>query len=104
MNMDFKRIKEELGIEACSCLLCCHIYNPQEEVIREIDHNWCCGKKGRKFISNLKYFPFKTDQKCFSPCFWHTRFSKNYDGTKNSFDECFFEFMETIRALNFKFE
>lgn len=78
-----EQIKRAVGITDASCNTCIHI----DDVGDGYEYggsSYVCDKPGRMHVSNLKGFPFQTDQECWVPNFWHSKFA---DRIKTGEDE-----------------
>ena len=66
-------IKQATGIETANCETC-HFLGGDGDGY-EYNGTWpvCCNLK-RKGVDNLTSFPFKTEQKCWVPEFWQSKF------------------------------
>ena len=64
------------GSGDCSCLTCPWVSDVSDGP--EYGPSWyVCEKEGREFVSNLKWFPFKTPQPCWVPDLWDSRYTKS---------------------------
>ena len=76
-------LKRATGIKEANCSTCAYL--GWEGDGPEYNGNWAvCDNPQKKHVSNLKTFPFKSDQKCWKPEFWHSKFA---DEVKTGEDE-----------------
>ena len=66
-------IKMATGIETANCDTCLHIGSEDDGNYPEYSVSLPVCRKHEHY-SNLKSFPFKTEQKCWEPNFWHSKF------------------------------
>lgn len=83
-----EELKIRFGIDKANCGTCKHLATDSDgDGYGEFTY---CEK--RDCISNLKSFPFKTDQKCWKPNFWSSKFTSIINGSNESVDKAFSEF------------
>lgn len=99
-RMVLYRVLEAVGIQKANCDTCVHI----EDVGDGIEYGGpclICNKPGRTHVSNLRSFPFKKDQVCYTPNFWHSKFAKmikhGEDDEVNALDQQFRKAVEKAR-------
>jgi hypothetical protein len=84
-----EKLKQAVGVECANCLTCAHLGNEGDGY--EYNGTWSvCNKFDR--YSYLKPFPFKTEQKCWEPEFWNSKFTKLIDGSDESVSRAIDEF------------
>lgn len=83
-------IKNAVGIEIANCETCANIGSEDDGGEPEYAKSWPVCRKFKHY-ENLKTFPFKTEQKCWEPEFWHSKFT---DNIKNG------EHDEVLAAIN----
>jgi hypothetical protein len=68
-------MKEAVGIPTANCLTCSHLGSEDDGGYPEYAVSWSVCRKFKRY-EFLKPFPFKTEQKCWEPEFWHSKFTK----------------------------
>ena len=95
-----EQMKNALGIKCANCMTCKHLGSESDGNFPEMATHWhVCRKKGNERYENLKPFPFKTEQKCWQPEFWHSKFTDTIDGSDESVGKAIEQFTETVNAL-----
>lgn len=74
-----EQLKIAVGIEKASCHSCAY---RGDEPVDDYYSVPVCNK--HEHYSYLKPFPFKTEQKCWTPNFWHSKFTNLIDGEGSS--------------------
>ena len=86
-------LKEQTGISTANCETCIHLGSDGDGY--EYNGTWpVCDE--RATMSNLKSFPFKAEQNCWRPHFWHSKFADEIDGTDESFTKAARRFHEAV--------
>ncbi len=89
-------IKQAAGIQDASCRTCARLGADDDGNYPEYCVSWhICTKPGRSHVTNLKSFPFKTDQKCWEPEFWQSKYA---DMIKTGEDEEILRLIGEFRA------
>lgn len=74
-------MKAAMGVDRANCEACCHYERAYTSHEYPLDYDPpACHKKGREHVGNLKSFPFQTEQKCFEPDFWWTKYAEEING------------------------
>ena len=68
------RLKLATGISCANCETCARLSREDDGNYPEQAISWSVCTK-RQHVSNLKNFPFKTEQNCWEPEFWHSKFA-----------------------------
>ena len=69
-------IKQAIGFEGlANCESCPHIEDVSDGWEYGQGPYYVCSKPGKQHMGNLRGFPFKTEQKCWSPQFWISKFT-----------------------------
>jgi len=78
-------IKKATGIKKANCHSCAYLSSESCGGEPEYSVSWpICSKKGHERYEHLKPFPFKTEQKCWKPEFWASKFADDIDGSHDS--------------------
>ncbi len=76
-------LKERVGISCANCSTGMHLGSDDCGGEPEYSVSWpVCNKFDR--YQYLKPFPFKTEQKCWEPDFWASKFTNTINGTDES--------------------
>ncbi len=70
-----EKIKLNIGIDLANCLSCAHLGSEDDGNYPEMAISWYVCEKFNRY-QYLKSFPFKTEQKCWEPEFWHSKFTE----------------------------
>lgn len=90
-----EQIKLAVGISCANCDSCA--YRGSDGDGAEFSSSWdTCDKKGNERFQYLKPFPFKTEQKCWKPNFWASKFANNINGTSESVLTAISEFTKAL--------
>lgn len=92
-------IKQATGIETANCQSCCYLGGTCDGGEPEFSVSWPTCHKFERY-QYLKPFPFKTEQKCWEPDFWHSKFADLIDGSDNSIDKAHDAFITAIKKCN----
>lgn len=76
-------IKERLGIKCANCSTCIHLGSDDDGGEPEYSVSWPVCNKFERY-QYLKPFPFKTEQKCWEPEFWASKFTDMINGSDES--------------------
>ena len=79
-------VKKSVGIECANCSTCAYLGSEDDGNYPEFAVSWPVCELHDKY-QYLKPFPFKTEQKCWTPNFWHSKFTVLIDGTDESVDQ-----------------
>ena len=89
-------IKQATGIETANCETC-HFLGDGGDGLEYNSSFPICENPKRKGADNLITFPFKAEQKCWSPHFWCSKFSKMIKtGDDKEVDQAFSCFFTAI--------
>ncbi len=91
-----ENIKIAVGIEKANCQTCKNVGSEGDGY--EYNGEWSVCRKFPRY-EFLKPFPFKTEQKCWEPEFWHSKFTSIVDGTDESVLKAIKAFQEAINTL-----
>jgi hypothetical protein len=92
-------IKIAVGIEKANCSTCANLSSESDGGEPEYSESWpVCMKFSR--YEFLKPFPFKTEQKCWEPEFWHSKFTSIVDGTDESVMKATGAFKEALESVS----
>lgn len=78
-------MKAAMGIQCANCETCAYLGNESDGGEPECSVSWPVCEKFERY-EHLKPFPFKTEQKCWEPDFWVSKFTDNIDGSDASVD------------------
>jgi len=67
-------MKERVGIECANCKSCAYLGYEEDGGYPESNISWPSCEKFERY-QYLKPFPFKTEQKCWEPEFWYSKFA-----------------------------
>lgn len=67
-------MKKRVGIDTANCLTCANLGTEDDGNYPEYAVSWHVCRRFPHY-ENLKNFPFKTEQKCWEPEFWHSTFT-----------------------------
>lgn len=88
-----EEMKSRLGIKCANCSTCMHLGSDSDGGEPEYSVNWqVCYKFDR--YHHLKPFPFKTEQKCWEPDFWASKFTEIVNGSDESMDRAIDAFVK----------
>ena len=90
-------IKERLGIDKANCHSCIYLGSDNDGGEPEYSVSWPVCTKFERY-QYLKPFPFNTEQKCWQPDFWQSKFTKLIDGRNESLDFAIGKFVEARDA------
>jgi hypothetical protein len=76
-------LKQAVGISCANCKTCTYLDGDSDEYDYNVTR-FVCANPSRKRVSNLTTFPFKSEQKCWSPDFWQSVYA---DKIKTGEDE-----------------
>ena len=89
-------LKAATGIDCANCETCAHLGTDGDGGL----NSWLvCEKEGHERYQYLKPFPFRTEQRCWEPCFWSSKFSDLIDGSYSSVQTACKEFNHAIAKL-----
>ena len=71
--MMHEAMKERVGIERANCASCAYRGSDDNGGSPEYSVSWAICEKFERY-QYLKPFPFTTEQKCWEPDFWHSKF------------------------------
>lgn len=91
-------IKIAVGIDAANCLSCANLGHEDDGGEPEYATSWPVCRKFARY-EFLKPFPFKTEQKCWQPDFWQSKFTKLIDGSDESVTHAIDEFNKAIGGV-----
>lgn len=80
-----EKVKEATGIERANCENCANLGSESDGGEPEYSVSWPVCHKFERY-EHLKPFPFKTEQKCWEPDFWASKFTDMVDGSDTSMD------------------
>lgn len=92
------KIKSIVDIARANCETCANIGNEDDGNYPEFAIGWAVCRKFPRY-QYLKPFPFKTEQKCWEPEFWHSKFAAMVDGTDKSVHRAIDAFKEALNAV-----
>lgn len=96
--MTTEDIKLNTGIAVANCQSCAHLSYENDGGEPEFSTSWAVCRKFEKY-QYLKPFPFKTEQKCWTPEFWQSKFTKLIDGSDESVMHAIGEFNKAIGTV-----
>ena len=70
-----EQIKTNVGIDTANCSTCAYLGSEDDGNYSEMGISWDVCQKFDRY-QYLKPFPFKTEQKCWEPEFWHSKFAE----------------------------
>lgn len=76
-------LKERVGIKCANCSTCAYLGSDDDGGEPEYSVSWPVCEKFDHY-QYLKPFPFKTEQKCWVPEFWASKFTSTIDGSDAS--------------------
>lgn len=82
------QIKIAVGIEKANCNSCAYLGSECDGGEPEYSQSWPVCRKFPLY-EYLKPFPFRTEQKCWEPNFWHSKFTELIDGSDDSLNSAF---------------
>ena len=95
-----EQIKIAVGIKCANCQTCGYLGSESDGGEAGYSNSWAtCDKKGHERYQYLKPFPFKKEQKCWTPNFWASKFSDMIDGTDDSVANAQILFLQSISQV-----
>lgn len=88
-------LKERTGIECANCESCVYLGSESDGNYPEFAISWPVCRKFERY-QYLKPFPFKTEQKCWEPDFWASKFAEKIDGSDESVLSAIDDFKQAI--------
>lgn len=86
MTSMHEQIKIAVGIEKANCSTCAYLGSESDGGEPEYSQSWSVCRQFPRY-EFLKPFPFKTEQKCWVPEFWHSKHTSMIDGSDESVDK-----------------
>lgn len=94
-------LKNRVGIECANCSTCEHLGSEDDGNFPEYAVSWpVCEREGNEQYKYLKPFPFNTEQKCWEPEFWASKFTDGIDGSDESIEKSINNFVSARDALH----
>lgn len=94
------KMKEVTGITDASCQTCPYIDDVSDGWEYGQEPYYVCSHPKHKHKSNLKGFPFKTDQICWVPQFWASKFSGMIrTGEDEEINDLYRQFNEAVKSV-----
>lgn len=102
-----EQMKIAVGIKNANCKTCAN-FDFESDGEEYSYYSWPVCRKFDRY-QYLKPFPFKTEQKCWTPCFWHSKFTEEIDDDDASVDIAINNFVKARDSscdekLNYKSE
>jgi hypothetical protein len=92
-------MKSAMGIDCANCSTCAYICSESDGAEPEYSVSWPVCRQFEQY-EHLKPFPFKTEQKCWEPGFWHSKFTDLIDGSDESIRKAIAAFAESRDSVD----
>lgn len=95
--MNIEAIKRAVEITHANCETCMYFSYDGDGYEYNSEYPVCNNEK-RRHVENLKSFPFKTEQQCWNPNFWHSKFVRLIKlGEEKEIDEAYELFTQALK-------